>query len=59
MGMDKSKYKVIYVPLDLHAKLLSRKRPHQALAGVIEELLSEVEKTPSDKSVELSPDGTK
>lgn len=57
--MSKMEGKSIRVPIDIYNRLYLRQRPHQAIAGVIEELLNEVEKTPSDKSVELSPDGTK
>lgn len=37
--MVNTKYKSIQVPMDIYHRLVSRKRPHQALAGVIEELL--------------------
>ena len=37
--------KSVAMPEELYDRLKARKRPHQALAGVIEELLAEVEKS--------------
>lgn len=34
--------KAIKIPVELLNRLKARKRPHQAIAGVIEELLNEV-----------------
>ncbi len=41
--VDSPKNVHIVVPKELRERLKARKRPHQALAGVIEELLNEVE----------------
>lgn len=42
--------KNIAVPEELHNRLKARKRPHQALAGVIEELLNAVENNSNVKN---------
>lgn len=37
------KSKHVVIPIDITIRLEKRKRPHQSLGGVIEELLNEVE----------------
>lgn len=49
---DSPKNVHIVVPADLRERLKARKRPHQALAGVIEELLEQVEKNEEKKTSE-------
>lgn len=36
-------HKHVIIPLDVWERLKKRKRPHQALAGVIEELLNQAD----------------
>ena len=45
--MGNEKITTIRLPRDLYNELVKRKRPHQAIAGVIEELLNRDDKTMS------------
>ena len=46
--MGNEKITTIRLPRDLYNELVKRKRPHQAIAGVIEELLNRDDKTMSE-----------
>lgn len=56
MMADSPKNAHITVPIDLLARLKARRQSHQALAGVIEDLLTEVENSTSIIKGSKTPD---